>query len=263
VADYAPPVAQLLHLGEPDFSAWADYAALGFTSDHVPELLRLLQDEALAKSNDPVVVCGQFHAWRALGQLKAEAAIEPLLDLLAAQENEDDWNEWLTEDVPLVLGMIGPPALEPAATRLEQTFGRVYAPVYYSQALCEIADRHPETRDEVMRRLTAYLDRAPEHDASTNGMVISDLVRLNAAEAWPVIEKAFASGEVDEQTTGTVDHVKYDLGLGPMPADFRYPALEPLHRPLTANPSLTSARIRAEKRAKKRKAAKRQAKRSR
>ena len=45
---YTPPVNQLLSLGQPrghDFTS--DYAALGITSEHVPELLRMVADEGL------------------------------------------------------------------------------------------------------------------------------------------------------------------------------------------------------------------------
>src|SRR5829696_524944 len=101
MATYEPPVSRLVELGRPELTdRWPDYSTYGIGPGHAPELLRLLQDEELAWAEEETPsVYGQIHAWRALGQLKTEAAIEPLLDLLAGQEG-DDWNDWVTEEVP-------------------------------------------------------------------------------------------------------------------------------------------------------------------
>lgn len=262
MSTYAPPVDGLLQLGEPKFgSQWANYPEFG--PDHVPELIRLLQDEPLYRTCDGPENYAQVHAWRVLGQLRAEAAVGPLLDLLAAQQDDEGWDDWITEGVPVALGMIGPPALEPTAVRLEETFASEYVPGYFAAALSEIAKRYPETRDEVVRRLTGYFARKPANHPTTNGWVLSNLLDLNAVEAWPAIEAAFAAGEVDETICGSVEYVKAELGLGPKPArPYRNPYMDLFRTPDTF-PSAYSARTRAEKRAKLKKAAKRKKKRSR
>src|SRR5688572_25668566 len=114
MGSYNPPVAGLLKLGEAQFGgAWADYTAFGIGADHIPELIRLVQDQELVQMEDSAPeVYAQVHAWRTLGQLRAEAAIQPLLALLAEQEF-DDRDDWVSEEMPRVLGMIGPAALRP------------------------------------------------------------------------------------------------------------------------------------------------------
>jgi hypothetical protein len=160
--------------------------------------------------------------------------------------------------------MIGPAALEPATVRMEETFAREFVPDYYARTLKEIARSYPETRDEVVRRLTAFLDRARDHDPSINGFVVGYLIDLLAVEAWPVIEKAFSSGDVDETIVGSADYVKHDLGLGPPPAHpYRNPYANSVYRTAAGGPSPYTARARAEKRVKKQKTAKRRKKRSR
>ena len=48
-----------------------------------------------------------IHALRALGQLRAEAAIEPLLALIEIARE----NEWIVNEIPEVISMIGLSAL--------------------------------------------------------------------------------------------------------------------------------------------------------
>ena len=80
-ANYPPPVDKLLTFGECSPSPeWPDYLALGLGSEHVPDLIRMAIDEELNQAaSDSLEVWAPVHAWRALGQLHAEAAIEPLL----------------------------------------------------------------------------------------------------------------------------------------------------------------------------------------
>jgi hypothetical protein len=177
-----------------------------------------------------------------------------LLDLLAVQES-DDWNDWMTEDVPRVLGMIGPAVIPAAAARLVQSRGLEHAPTYFASALTEVAKQHPVSRDDVLSRLTSFLEAAAENDPSVNAFVISDLIDLKAADAWPVIEKAFVAGQLDESIVGGLADVKWHLGLGPEPprsAAWRM-----------ARSSGFTANDRAQQRAKKRKAEKRKKKRGR
>ena len=56
---------------------------MGFSREHVPELLRMACDPELneADSDDPRVYA-PLHAWRVLGQLRAPEAAAPLADLL-------------------------------------------------------------------------------------------------------------------------------------------------------------------------------------
>ncbi|HEY2787171.1 MAG TPA: hypothetical protein VGJ05_19585 [Fimbriiglobus sp.] len=256
MASYEPPVDRLLKIGRPRSDTWEDYSQRGIGPEHVPDLLRLLQDEALARTGNGPEIYAQVHAWRALAQLKAEAAIEPLLDLLAGQEDEDEWDDWITEGVPEALGRIGPAALEPTAICLERTFTLTFAPTYYGRALSAIALRYPETRDEVVRRLTAFLDRAADNDPGANGFFVSYLKELEATEAWSVIERAFATGNVDEMVAGDAADAKYELGLGPMPVrEIRCRDVGSIKTPL-------SAKARALKRARKKKTAKKRHKRS-
>src|SRR5437588_4593364 len=99
VTSYPSPVDKLLTLGDArevggSVKNWSIYLELGLGPEHIPDLIRMAIDEELRWAySDTLEVWAPIHAWRALGQLHAEAAIEPLLSLF--EESEDD--EWVIE----------------------------------------------------------------------------------------------------------------------------------------------------------------------
>jgi HEAT repeat protein len=255
---YAPPVSTLLKLGGPPGDAeTADYKPYGIGPEHVPELIRLLQDNELASGDSETPeVYAQVHAWRALGQLRAPEAVEPLLDLLATQEGEN-WSDWTTEEVPRVLGRFGPSIIPAIVARLEQRGQQEWVPIYFAMALTEIAKRHLAARSEVIAQLCRVLHTARHNDPNVNGNVIANLIELKAVEAWPAIEAAYATDHVDLGVTGEAAKAKWELGLGPKPP----PRLDsPLRARIVSGPT---AKDRADARAKQRKAEKRKDKKKR
>ena len=111
-SDYKEPLATLLNyksfeirrLDEP----WPNYLKLGFTKDHVPELIRMTTDDTLSNANqNSLEVWAPVHAWRTLGQLQAVEAITPLVRLFDREEHD----AWLTEDLPKVFSLIGPASI--------------------------------------------------------------------------------------------------------------------------------------------------------
>ena len=211
-SSYLPPVDRLLTLGkEPALRrVWPDYRLLGLEPRHVPALARMATDPALhaAPERSPQV-WAPVHAWRALAQLGAESAVAPLLALL---EREKD-SAWVVDEVPAVLGMIGPAAL-PGATlllfdesreeRLRYTAARVIA---------DVANEHPERRDEAVALLVKQLEDWPHQGPLLNAFLIAYLVELDAVDAAPLMEAAFAAGAVNLSVHGDWEDVQVDLGL--------------------------------------------------
>ena len=134
MTEYTPPISQLLTLGTVDYQLeWLDYANLGITAAGIPQLVALVQDQDLARSEGPEFFA-QVHAWRALGQFRAEAAIEPLLDRLATEDTKENWNDWVTEEVPVVLGMMGPAVIAPLAARVQGRNSKGFVPCYHAHS---------------------------------------------------------------------------------------------------------------------------------
>jgi HEAT repeat protein len=212
---YPPPVDRLLHLGDPGQDrTWPDYLALGLRPEHIADLIRLLQDETLNNAdNESQEVWAPLHAWRALGQLRAEQAIEPLLGLLHRIDDSDD--KWVGSELPEVFGRIGPAAIAP----LEQYTAAHTNPTLARQAaadgLREIGQADAEARAEVVAALTRLLDdyAQPERDSGLNGFLISYLAGFGALEAAPLMERAFAAGVVDESAAGDWEDIQIGLGL--------------------------------------------------
>lgn len=243
---YPPPVDQLLSLGEPERGHldWRDYRALGVSDEHVPVLLALLEDPRLgwaewSEGDDQTPYFTPLHAWRALGQLGALSAAEPLVQVLV----RDDDDDWAASEIPRVLAMIGPTALPAVRDALPDAARRSepYLAATLGAALVEISRAHPETRDEAVEVLTRQLRVWPNQTEELNAFLIWDLIELNAAEAAPVIEEAFEAGMVDESVVGDWEDVQVALGLlpertTPRPRFDHGIKLSRVHRPRTTTP---------------------------
>jgi hypothetical protein len=254
---YIAPVDRLLRLGaEPARRrTWPDYRTLGLEPRHVPALIRMATDPVLhaAEERDPAG-WAPVHAWRALAQLGAEEAAVPLLALL---ERELE-NAWVHEEIPGVLGMIGPAAL-PGATLLLFDEGRS-EPLRLAAAgvIANVAHEHPDRRDEAAAILAKQLEDWLHQRPLLNGYLVADLAGLGYTDAAPLMEAAFAAGAVDPGVMGDWEDVQVELGLleertTPPPYDIGYD----VRRAGAATPSSNAdakakARRKAEKQARKR-----------
>ena len=214
---YRDPVAQLLTVGDPRqegwvASEWRDYPALGLTGDHVPELMRMALDEDLHwADSESGEAWAPLHAWRALGQLRAEGAIEPLLQLFDRIDADDD--EWAQEDLPEVLGMIGPAAIPGLRRVLADGDHGEWARIAAGEGLAKMVERFPEIREQAVAIITNQLRRFAEQERVVNGSLVQALCDLKAVESATVIEQAFAAETVDFSAVGDWEEVQILLGL--------------------------------------------------
>jgi HEAT repeat protein len=187
--DYAPPVSELLSLGDPrQRQGWVDYPALGLTEEHVPELIRMVQDEDLHWADgESDEVWAPLHAWRALGALRAEAAIEPLVALLTRIDEYDD--DWVMEDLPDAFERIGEAAVPALAIFLADDRYGLWARVTAASSLGKIGQAHPKAREVCIAALNTQLAHFNTMDEEINGFIVNALVDLKAVEAAPVMEQ--------------------------------------------------------------------------
>jgi hypothetical protein len=251
MGSYSPPVDQLLKLGDPmKGAAKVDYLALGIGREHVADLLRMLNDSDLFQT-DPEWYA-QNHAWRALGQLRAPEAIEPLLDLLGENVESDDWSDWIFEDLPPVLGQFGPQLIPRVVDRLDRQKPRMAQE--YARVIMEVGKQHLEARPEAVSQLRRLLETASTNDPTLNAFLISNLIDLKATDAWLAIERAYATDNVDLSIQGGPDQAKFYMGLGPRPQGTYHPVR-------TAPASGQNAKQRFNERQRQKKLAKKQKKR--
>jgi hypothetical protein len=259
-ATWRAPLDRLLVLGDTGLyqRAWYDYAGMGITAKHVPELLRMAADPQLndAPSGDPRVYA-PLHAWRALGLLRAPQAAAPLVELLVRYDDDT-----AREDLPRVLGMIGEAAVEPARALLADESAELFARVAAAHALGQIGQRHSALRDRAVGLLIDQLIDWSEQDETLNAFLIDYLVELGASEAAPLMEAAFAARAVDESIRGDWEDVMVDLSLlpervTPAPPFPWLPRMASRDLPSPVSPS--RPRGKADKKAKNRRKAEKQA----
>lgn len=209
---YPPPVDRLLTEGDarPTMGAWPDYRQYSLGPEHIPDLIRMATDPALNWANDDTLeVWAPVHAWRALGQLRAVEAVEPLLTL----HDEQDDSDWVLEELPEVYGLIGPPAIPALAAYLADDEYGAWARVAAASGLEKIGQQHPAAREASVAALSQVLEQYADNDEILNGALISNLIHLKAVEAAPIMERAFAADSVDELYVGDWEDVQVALGL--------------------------------------------------
>jgi hypothetical protein len=185
----------------------------------VPDLIRLAQDwrrHWFGEEETPAV-WAHVHAWRAVGQLGAVEAIEPLLGLLTDMQEADD--DWSIEEIPVVLARIGPASIEPIEAYLRSDGPGPYSKSATAGALAKIAKHLPEHRDRVVGVLTEALSRYATQDPELNGLLLTELLNLKATEALPVIREAFRADRIDESMAGGWGDVRRELNLERQPDD--------------------------------------------
>lgn len=218
---YPLPVAKLLTYGSAqdlpmDQPEWPNYLELGIEPAHVPDLVRLIADKTLrAKDIDDSEpqVWAAVHAWRALGQLKDAAAVEPLLGLYQELLDDDTgYGEWAIEELPEVFALIGPEAIPQLTRYLADTSQAEESRINASTSLQRIGQEHPESREEIVSILAQQLEHFDEEDVTINAYLISALSQLDAKDALPLIERAFTAKRVDEFVID-LDYVLVRFGL--------------------------------------------------
>jgi len=212
--NYADPVRQLLALGESRLATrdkWPDYPArFGLEDQHIGALIRLACDPALPDADpDSAEVWAPVHAWRALGQLRAEASVAPLLALLATLEED----ETADADLPVVFGMIGPAALPLLAGFLADRANPSGVVTKAMYGIKEIGEQNPECRDECVGILVRMLDPDGHIDRDARGFAVCALIDLAAVEAIDAIRDAFRREAVEISIPGDLEDVEIALGL--------------------------------------------------
>ena len=212
---YREPVSKLLALGRPEPRSarqprWPDYNALGLTEDHVAELIQMSTDEALnVAPGDSEAVWAPLHAWRALGQLRATEAIEPLLGLTETYVDDD----WLAYELPIVFAMIGADTLPHVHSFLADSSRDLGARLIMTTALRRLGESDASLRERCRTVLRDQLAHHPEQSPDLNGFLISALIDLEARDDIDLIREAFEAGSVDLSVAGDLEDVEVELGV--------------------------------------------------
>lgn len=211
---YGPSVESLLALGDREARRFErEVVALPkFTAEDIPALIAMASDDELHRvPGNTAIIWAPLHAMSALGILRAEAAVGPLLEQL--RRVDEDQDEFVGGAVTDALAAIGPAAVALTAAYLGDMSKGKWARVRAATALRMLGDRYDKVRDECVGQLTKQLASCAEQEPSFNGHLVGDLLDLKAVESAGVIEQAFASGRVDEMVAGDWEDVQIEFGF--------------------------------------------------
>ncbi len=217
---YPPPLDRLKELDHPSMAwNWAkgerDYVAeLGLTAEHVPGLIRIARqwlDAYDDEDRDEEELWASVHAWRALGQLGAVEAVEPLLGLLDGLTDTDD--DWHMAEFPDVFALIGPGAVEALERYMTDPSHGVYPRSTVGNGLVRMAERRPDCREVAVVAIGNALADYQQNDITLNAFFVGHLLRLKAVEQAELIEQAFAANRVDDEVCGYWGDVREELGV--------------------------------------------------
>ena len=219
---YTPPVDKLLTYTSikeddplPEGISYVEKFGIG--KDDVPELICMATDDYLvSKSASEFEFAAPLHAVRALAELHAEEAIEPLLTIYGKTSQND--HDWLLEILMDVFTIIGPAALPSLEQFLVDPSQDDSAQNYISEIIGRIGKEYPETRTACIAMIIRRLTDFEENDPDLNAFLIGELLEMKAVEAAPLIEEALASDCVNETWCGDWDEAQYKLGLKERPA---------------------------------------------
>ncbi len=210
-----PKIIALLKKGEIDLfqtpSQWPDYIKeYQLQEADIDELIALVtSDELNTAPTDSSEVWAPLHAWRALGQLKAVKAVEPILQYFTSPGDDD----LAFDELPEVFGLIGEPAIESLANHLQKPVVDESSHVLVVSGLAAIVAKQENLRSRILDIFRAYMRSPWQHSHELNGELINNLVDLEAVELIEQIRYLFELDCVDFYCCGGIEEVEINLGL--------------------------------------------------
>lgn len=222
-------IIELLGLEKPLSRSEREIAALGAAV--VPTLISILSDEELGAEDHPSGGWAPIHAVWLLGELRAEAAIAPMLDVLRAT----GWDDIIHDAIIQAMPMIGAPVVEPALKAYDEAVdGEFRASLASILADCKVRDER--IYQLLIDRFDAELDDGGL-DLGTYGDPRALPSLLEAFDDFEIVEggdASFANGMlVDlrasiEQLGGKLSveqEAKFEIAMAPDPAVPQPPAM--------------------------------------
>ena len=159
---YAGPLSWLLRLGDRRLRTTLfplKYSWFGIQARHIPDLIRMALDEDLVQDEEKPEAYAGIHAWRALGELRAAEAVDPLSGLLKYADEPYN-SDWVLEDLPRALGQIGPAAIPILCAYGQNPAHGLWARTAALRALVHVAENYPEQQQEIVIRVQEGLAQA-------------------------------------------------------------------------------------------------------
>lgn len=181
----------------------------------IPELADIIMDR-MAWTDDLPEWWATVHATYALGAIGTPETLVPLLAALRWSDAYD--NEWVTEDLPSILGSLGEISYGALIGAVSDRSAGWSARSVAMDGLGSQALRHPHKEEEIMGLLGAILkDRTEEHGARRSAaFVLMDFRRSDYKDALAGLARVEVEQQhrrPDYRPAFTPDEVELDLKL--------------------------------------------------
>lgn len=212
---YTEPVKKLIKLGDPReliiTRKWPDYKTFGLSDNNIPQLIELLDDWDLYFSDEGSPESwAALHAWRALGQLKAKESIDALMQLI---EDLEDENDWAREEIPVIMGMIGEDSISTLKSYLYNNSLQEHVRIAAAGGITEVGIRNSSEKEKCIKILADFIIQSSRNLAGLNGLIICDLIDLEAISAIDSIRVAIDKDVVDISIPGDLEDIELALGI--------------------------------------------------
>jgi uncharacterized protein YecA (UPF0149 family) len=161
-----------------------------------------------------------LHALSLLSALEAKEALETVIILMSQSDDYLDYwfDDRLTEEFYHFLYRIGQHRPAKLKEFILAPNLNTYVRTATSDAVLQIALHHPDRRQEqilwfedVLQHMLQHIDDDNLFDTYLFASLIDDLTTIANRDCLPLIEKCYATGEVDKSIIGTLNFVKSKL----------------------------------------------------
>jgi len=193
------------------FEAWSNYTEeFAFDQSDINDLISVLIDpQFFTTETNSDKAWSIIHAWRALGQLKAQAAILPIIQYFEHIVEED----MALQELHFVFALIGEPAIEPLMAYLKIDTDNEYCHVLAVSALTEIAKLNSDFRAHILDNFVEYMRDPNLTTYDFNGLLISHLIDLKAVKVMDSIANLYKVDCVDHSICGDFEDVQIAMGV--------------------------------------------------
>ena len=161
--------------------------------DAIPHLIHIIESKKYHELDGPGDGWATIHAIFILSTFKTPEVLAAILNLL--KQYGENFDDWLTEDIPSVLVKFGIEAAEPLKEIVLDETIYIYTRNAASRALAVLAHQHPETRDSIV---SMYREILKDDNDELIDMLIDELAQFKDDDAFDEIKSVFERGIIDE-----------------------------------------------------------------
>lgn len=162
--------------------------------DAVFWLRKLIQDGQYWRKGGPGDAWSPIHAIHILALIKSKEALELLLDTM--RYRGEDLGDWLTENVPSLLGSFGEDAIERLKEFTEDDTLESFVRGMCVTGLTVLARKYPSHKNGIKEHIIKLLNNTSDYTFAS--FIVDDLASFHDPSVMPEIRRAFEESRIEE-----------------------------------------------------------------